>query len=140
MIGIAERWCFVAVWALLLPLVGYSFFVILTLGIAGLGLLAGVFNLAMMVYAVGFIPTLVTAIAFEFGLRHRNITLAVVGVCLVGVTAAWLWWTVLGIDAFRRNYGTFALLVATAMSVSLMPFVARAWDARRAGHARVTIR
>ncbi|MBX9897644.1 MAG: hypothetical protein K2Y17_07045 [Qipengyuania sp.] len=140
MIGIAERWCFVAVWSLMLPLVGYSFFVILTLGIAGFGLLAGVFNLAMMVYAVGFIPTLVTAITFEFALRQFNAAMAVVGVCVMGMTAAYLWWTVLAIDAFGWNYGSFALLAATAMAVSLMPFVARAWDERAAGRARVTIR
>ena len=56
-----ERASFVAIAAFVLPLVGYSFFVLFTLGLAGLGLLMGVRTLVLMIYASGFVPTIATA-------------------------------------------------------------------------------
>ncbi|MEB3415293.1 hypothetical protein VCJ71_04360 [Alteriqipengyuania sp. WL0013] len=126
MIAAAERACFVALCALLLPPLGYSFFVILTLGIAGLGLLLGLKTLLTMIYLTGFIPTAVTATIYVLFLRRTPLWLASIIVALVGTTAAYLWWHHALEQALRANYVTAALLLSAAGAVSLIPAAGRA--------------
>ena len=126
MIAVAERACFVALCALLLPPLGYSFFVILTLGIAGLGLLMGLKTLLMLIYLTGFIPTAVTATIYVLFLRRTPLWLASIIVALVGTAAAYLWWNHALGQAMRGNYVTAALLLSAAGAVSLIPAAGRA--------------
>ena len=126
MIAAAERACFVALCALLLPPLGYSFFVILTLGIAGLGLLMGLKTLLTMIYLTGFIPTAVTATIYVLFLRRTPLWLASIIVALVGTVAACLWWDHALEQHMRAGYVTAALLLSAAGAVSLIPVLWRA--------------
>ena len=132
MIEWAERWCFVAIWALILPLVRYSFFVILTAGMAAIGLLLGLKHLVITIYLTGFVPTLVTAIVFEFLLRRLSLPLSEVGVSVVAAASAFAWWSRAGLGDFGNDYASFAILASACLSASLMPLISREWEAREA--------
>ena len=131
MIGLAERWCFVVIWSLTLPLVGYSFFVLLTLGVAGLGLLIGLKNLIIAIYIMGFVPTVLTGIVYEYFLRRHSVVVATIGVCIVGIASAWVWWSLVQTKPLCMGYGMFAMFAAAALSVALMPVIGRAWEERK---------
>lgn len=132
MIRLAERTCFVAVWAFVLPLAGYSFFTIFTLGIAGLGLLLGLKTLTLMIYMTGFVPTAVTAAVYEFILRRFPLPAQIAGSCAIGMVSATVWWQEMKIGNFGPNHATLALLGATFCSAGLMPLLGRTWDERKA--------
>ncbi len=119
------------VWALVLPFVGYSIFAILTfwplLGIV----LLGPSRLAEMILTTGFVPTLVTALVFEFLLAKRSLASSVPLVALTGTISAQAWYTWLGIDMLSANYLTFALVIATIVSSITIPFMTQEIQARR---------
>lgn len=129
MIEFAERWIFVAVWALFLPLLGYSFFVLFTL-VAALGFLLGIKTLVLVIYLMGFVPTFATAAVYEFLFRRLRLSIAFVAVCPIGIVATWGWWTFLGIEQIGRNYFTFALFASTSLALFVMMVVGKAWDTR----------
>lgn len=123
-------------WTAVLPLVGYSIFGVLTI-VPLLGLFLGP-SIILVVYTAGAVPALLTAAAFEFGLRHWGFARSLVPSIALGAAASALW-----MEALLRfegpsargwvgfNYLTFALCVAGAFPAALMPVTRFAKDSRR---------
>ena len=107
-------------WALALPLLGYSIFACLTI-IPLLGVFLGP-KLLELIYQAGFVPSLATALAWQFIFLRWNRGAGWLATCAVGVMSAAVWYRVMGVDSiFTANYVNLALAVATVAACSVMP-------------------
>jgi hypothetical protein len=110
-------------WATFLPLFGFSVFTLLTF-FPVLGFVWGPAWVFKIIMAAGFVPSLCTALVYEFALRDRPVIASTVLTCICGVLFAAIWYFSWGgADALGPNYATFALVVATIASVSMMPLI-----------------
>lgn len=131
MIAATEKAIFVALCALLLPPLGYSFFFILTAGAAGVGLLLGIPTLLGKIYETGVVPTVIAAAVYVLLLPRAPVWLASLVVTVLGTAAAYVWWTAgMGIE-LKAEYFSLAVLLSGAMAVSLIPAIGRARFQRR---------
>ncbi len=125
-------------WAVVLPLFGFSVFTLLTI-VPLLGVLAGPVLLLKTIMAAGFVPSLCTALVFEFLLRERSPRSSFVLTVACGIVCAGAWYTWWGAGSkFGLNYVTGALAVATAASVALMPLITFAYRAKIAREEGLT--
>lgn len=111
-------------YALVLPLVGYTIFTLFTFWPI-FGLLFGPFYLTKLILTAGFVPTLLTALAFEFFLKNRALPQSMALTAIVGNLCAFSWYLALGADVLRLSYVSLALVIATTASVVLIPLMDR---------------
>ena len=109
-------------WAVALPLLAYPMFAILTFWPL-LGFILGLERLVGLILEAGFVPSLATALVYEFVLRERKLSIAVFASWAVALVFAYAWYQYLGTDGLGWNYVTYALAAATVCSVGVMPII-----------------
>ena len=130
----ALRLLMVAGWTVVLPLIGFLVFGILTI-IPLFGLFLGL-ELLPFIYAAGAAPAFVTAAAFELLFRRWELARSLAATMAMGAMSSVLWMTGIqyvssGLDGTPFNYVYFALAVSGAFSAALMPLTRFAKDRRR---------
>lgn len=123
-------------WTVVLPLVGFSIFGILTI-IPLLGVLLGL-ELLPLIYAGGAAPAFITATAFELLFRHWGLALSLIATTILGALSSVIWFAIIMAftddNAWRFfHYMNFALTVTGASVAALMPLTRFAKDRRRRG-------
>lgn len=121
-------------WGVVLPMVAYPVFAILTFWPL-FGPLFGWTRLFGWILEAGFFPSMATALVYEWALRDRRLGVAVPAILAVAFAFAYTWYRYLGVDNLGWNYLTFALAAATVFSVSILPLIDRrareSWEAYR---------
>ncbi|MBA4767210.1 MAG: hypothetical protein H2049_06165 [Porphyrobacter sp.] len=130
----ALRLLMAAGWTVVLPLIGFQVFGILTI-IPLFGLFLGL-KLLPFIYAAGAAPAFVTAAAFELLFRRWGLARSLFATTALGAMSSVLWMTGLlyissGRDEAPFNYMYFALAISGAFSAALMPLTRFAKDRRR---------
>ena len=113
-----------ALYGLVLPFVGFAIFTLMTF-FPLLGILLGPVWLAKIILTGGLLPSALTALVFVSSLRNQPLRCSVPAIVIVGNLSAYAWYRALGVEALGLDYFTFALFVATTVSVILIPIFDR---------------
>jgi hypothetical protein len=122
----------IALWAALLPWVGYWLLSIRLVGIPIFILWADPLGTAKNLYAAGFVPSLVPAAAFVILRRAFNSYAAIPIAMILSVVACWIWWRIILSDdnafLFARGGTIMVLAIAgLAPAIFALASVPRNW-------------